>query len=73
MFDHAKTQYHNLREMDRGLALFKCFTCDCWFDNGLQLDRNFNLLSKSGIEQCPIAQVDLFDGPTAASSDQKDG
>lgn len=62
VWEHARVQFHNLREIDRGSKLFRCFTCDAWFDGGTQLDRNFNFVSTE-IEQCPIAQVDLFDGP----------
>jgi hypothetical protein len=57
----AQIRFHNVREVDRKSKLFRCLTCNCWFDGELQLDCNFNLVSKEGIEQCPIAQVDLFD------------
>ena len=57
----AQTQFHNVSERDKDAKLFRCFTCDCWFDSGIQVDRNFNLINATGVEQCPIAQVDLFD------------
>ena len=57
----ARMQFHNVSERDKETQLFRCFTCNCWFDNGIQVDRNFILISAEGIEQCPIAQVDLFD------------
>ena len=59
VWERARVQFHNVRPMDRDTKLFKCFTCDAWFDNGLHLDRNFVLVNTE-IEQCPIAQVDLF-------------
>ena len=59
VWENARLQFHNVREMDRGTKLFKCFTCEAWFDGGLHLDRNFNFISQE-IEQCPVAQLDLF-------------
>src|SRR5271165_5745210 len=53
VWERARAQYHNLRDMDRGAKLFKCFTCESWFDGGMHLDRNFNFVGTE-IEQCPI-------------------
>jgi len=56
----AANQFHNLRDIDRDTRLFRCFTCDSWFDVGTgQLDRNFNYIAKEP-EICPIAQAMLF-------------
>lgn len=59
-FDQARVLHHNLRDVDRDAALFRCFTCSCWFDGAQQLDRNFHSL---GVEIliCPIAQAMMFD------------
>jgi hypothetical protein len=58
----AQAMLHHVREIDKDSKLFRCFTCSCWFDHGIQLDRNFVLITAEGIEQCPIAQIDLFPG-----------
>ena len=62
MWELARVHHHNLRDMDKESMLFRCFTCDSWFDLGLgaQLDRNFRVVTK-GVAVCPIAQADLFD------------
>ncbi len=59
-WDAARLQYHNLRESDKHAALFKCFTCNCWFDGQYQLDHNFNVMGTE-IHICPIAQAMMFD------------
>lgn len=62
MWQKAEWQFHNIREMDRHTSLFKCFTCNAWFDAGMgQLDLNFKFISKEP-EICPIAQAMMFDG-----------
>ena len=61
-WERAQIAYHTVRMLDMDLKLFRCMVCSCWFDNGMQLDRNFNFITaEEEFEQCPIAQVDLFD------------
>ncbi len=56
----AKYLHHNVRECDMYTTLFKCFTCNCWFDGEQQLDNNFKSLGTE-VRICPIAQAMLFD------------
>jgi len=54
--------HHNVREIDKHTSLFRCFTCNCWFDQqtGYQLDCNFHVIDKE-VRICPIAQAMMFD------------
>ncbi len=60
-WERAQIVYHTVRMIDMDQALFKCMVCQCWFDGEVQMDRNFKFLTKGEFEQCPIAQIDLFD------------
>ena len=55
----AIRQLHRVREIDAKVMMFRCFTCDCWFDGEQQLDRNFNHISTE-VQTCPVAQAMLF-------------
>lgn len=48
-----------MREIDAKAKMFRCFTCDCWFDGEQQLDRNFNHIGTE-VQTCPVAQAMLF-------------
>ena len=56
----AIRQLHRVREIDAKVMMFRCFTCDCWFDGEQQLDNNFKSLGTE-VRICPIAQAMLFD------------
>lgn len=60
-WERAQIAYHTVRMIDMDQTLFKCMVCSCWFDRSMQLDRNYNFITSEEFEQCPIAQVDLFD------------
>ena len=60
MWQRAANQFHNLREMDKPTSLFRCLTCNAWFDANLgQLDLNFKFIAEVP-EICPIAQAMMF-------------
>lgn len=55
----AQAQGHLVRPMDIGTNLFRCFRCNHWFDNNMELDANFNLFTKVTFT-CSHAQQDMF-------------